>query len=267
MNRIDQTFSRLRTEGRKALVVYLTAGDPDEETSLRNLEAAAASGADIIELGIPFSDPTQDGPVIQVASQRAIRAGMTLSKALDMVRRFRAAAHETPVVLFSYGNLLYHYGYAEIARDAAAAGADGILAVDIPPEEAGELEGACNDAGLHIIRLLAPTTTEQRIGKIAQGAGGFLYVITRTGVTGQGGLQFDNVGSLVARIRRQTDLPLCLGFGVSTGADAARLAAMGDGVVSGSAIVALAETYSGADLTKAIADKVAELRAGADQRL
>lgn len=261
MNRIDQTFDNLRSGGKKALVIYLTAGDPDEETSFRMMCATAESGADVIELGIPFSDPTADGPVIQRASQRAIAGGMNLRKALAMVKRFRDARHETPVVLFSYGNPLFAYGWEALARDAAAAGADGVLCVDVPPEESGELEAATAAHGLHVIRLAAPTTTDARLAKIAKGAGGFLYVITRLGVTGTGGLDFSDVAALAARIRKGCSLPLCLGFGVSSGADAARLAPHGDGVVCGSAVVALAEKVPAADLPAAVAAKIAELRA------
>ena len=264
MNRIDKTFASLRGAGRKALVIYLTAGDPDGETSLRMLEAAADSGADVIELGLPFSDPTADGPVIQRASRRAIDGGMDVRGALALVRRFRASGREQPVVLFSYGNPLFAYGYEALARDAADAGADGILCVDIPPEEAGELEAATSASGLHVIRLAAPTTTDARLAKIAKGAGGFLYVITRLGVTGTGGLDFSGVAALASRIRRGCALPLCLGFGVATGEDAARLAPHGDGVVSGSAVVKLAETVPAAELPAAVAAKVAELRAGVD---
>lgn len=264
MNRIDQTFSDLRARGRKALVIYLTAGDPDAETSFAMMAAAAGHGADVIELGLPFSDPTADGPVIQRASQRAIKGGMNVRGALALVRRFRDAGFATPVVLFSYGNPLFAYGYEALARDAAAAGADGVLCVDIPPEEAGELEAATSAHGLHVIRLAAPTTTDARLARIAKGAGGFLYVITRLGVTGTGGLDFSDVAALAARIRRGCALPLCLGFGVSAGADAARLAPHGDGVVVGSAVVALAERVPAAELPAAVAAKVAELRDGVD---
>ena len=250
MNRIDQTFSDLKAKGRKALVIYLTAGDPDEETSYAEtsfgmMAAAAGHGADAIELGIPFSDPTADGPVIQRASQRAIAGGMNLRKALAMVKRFRDAGHETPVVLFSYGNPLFAYGWEALARDAAAAGADGVLCVDVPPEESGELEAATAAHGLHVIRLAAPTTTDARLAKIAKGAGGFLYVITRLGVTGAGGLDFSDAAALAARIRRGCALPLCLGFGVATGDDAEKVPA--------------------AELPAAVAAKVAELRAGTDR--
>lgn len=264
MNRIDQTFADLKAAGRKALAIYLTAGDPDGETSFRMLEAAVSGGADVIELGLPFSDPTADGPVIQRASQRAIAGGMNVRKALALVKRFRGAGHATPVVLFSYGNPVFAYGYEALARDAAAAGADGVLCVDIPPEEAGGLEAATAAHGLHVIRLAAPTTTDARLAKIAKGAGGFLYVITRLGVTGAGGLDFSDVAALAARIRKGCTLPICLGFGVATGEDAARLAPHGDGVVCGSAVVALAESVPAAELPAAVAAKVAELRAGLD---
>lgn len=264
MNRIDQTFADLKERGRKALVIYLTAGDPDAETSFRSMCATAESGADVIELGIPFSDPTADGPVIQRAAQRAIRGGMNLRGALALVKRFREAGHATPVVLFSYGNPLFAYGYGDLARDAAAAGADGVLCVDIPPEEAGELEAATAAHGLRLIRLAAPSTTDARLAKIAKGAGGFLYVITRLGVTGAGGLDLADVAALAARIRRGCSLPLCLGFGVATGGDAARLAPHGDGVVCGSAVVALAESHPAAELPAAVGAKVAELRSGLD---
>ena len=263
MNRIDRTFADLRGAGKKALVAYLTAGDPDPEASAAALAAAVDAGADLIELGLPFSDPTADGPTIQRASQRAIARGMNVRKALDLVARLRKT-HETPVVLFSYANPLFAYGYEALARDAAAAGADGVLAVDIPPEEAGELEAATAAHGLRVIRLAAPTTTDARLAKIVRGAGGFLYLITRLGVTGAGGLDFADVAALAARVRAACPLPVCLGFGVSSGADAARLAPHGDGVVVGSAIVSLAETVAPADFPAAVAAKIAELRAGLD---
>ncbi len=264
MNRIDAKFSELKARGRKGLVIYLTAGDPDAETSLAMMEAAADAGADVLELGMPFSDPTADGPVIQRASQRAIKAGMNVRGALELVRRFRERGHSVPIVLFGYANPIHAFGYADFARDAAAAGADGVLCVDIPPEEAGELEAATGKNGLHVIRLAAPTTSDARLAKIAKGAGGFLYVITRLGVTGAGGLDFSDVAVLAARIRRGCSLPICLGFGVSGGEDAARLAPHGDGVVCGSAVVALAETVAPKELPAAVAAKVTELRAGID---
>ena len=264
MNRIDRKFAALAESGRKALVIYLTAGDPDAEASFRALEETARAGADVIELGLPFSDPTADGPVIQRASQRAIAGGMNVRGALELVRRFRDAGFDVPVVLFSYGNPLFAYGYEALARDAAEAGADGILCVDIPPEESGELGAAAAAHGLHLIRLAAPTTTDARLAKIAAGAGGFLYVITRLGVTGTGGLDFSDVAALAARIRKGCRLPLCLGFGVATGEDAARLAPHGDGVVSGSAVVKLAESVPASAFPAAVGAKVAELRAGID---
>lgn len=244
-NRLDQTFQKLRQTGRKALVGYLTAGDPDFETSLAVLRAACDAGLDVLELGVPFSDPTSDGPVIQAASLRALKAGMTVENALRLTREVRRHT-QTPIILFSYYNPLLNYGLERLARDAREAGADGFLVVDLPPEEAEEFTSVVGGPDLPLIRLIAPTTPPDRIGLIARGARGFLYAITRTGVTGTGTLDTESIRHEMAAIRRVGgDLPVCLGFGIRTPEDARGLAPMADGLVVGSALVRLVEESGG----------------------
>jgi tryptophan synthase alpha chain len=264
MNRIDQTFKRLAAEKRKALVAYLTAGDPDFDTSLAILKTACVSGVDVLELGIPFSDPTCDGPVIQVASERALKSGMSLSKSIRLAAELRKVT-ETPIVLFSYYNPIFKYGVERIARDAAAAGVDGLLVVDLPPEEAGPLASALKGTEIHLIRLAAPTTRPERIRMLADGAGGFLYLITRLGVTGTGGLDYADIAKHAAAVKAVCPHPVCLGFGISTGADARALGPLADGLVVGSALVRIiAQAPAGADLPALVAAKVCELREGLD---
>jgi len=264
MNRIDLTFQKLAADKRKALVAYLTAGDPDFDTSLAILRKACASGVDVLELGVPFSDPTCDGPVIQVASERALKSGMSLSKSIRLAAELRKTA-ETPIVLFSYYNPLFKYGLDRIAREAAEAGVDGMLVVDLPPEEAGPLTEALKGTDIHLIRLAAPTSKPDRIQMLASGAGGFLYLITRLGVTGTGGLDYAEVAKHAARVKAVCPHPVCLGFGISTGEDARALAPLADGIVVGSALVrVVAQTPSGADLPALVAAKIQELRAGMD---
>jgi len=264
MNRIDQTFAKLAAAKRKALVAYLTAGDPDIDTSFAFLRAACDAGVDVLDLGIPFSDPTCDGPVVQSASERALRAGMSLSRSLRLATALRATA-ETPIVLFSYYNPIFKYGLAHIADAAAAAGVDGMLVVDLPPEEAGPLADALSGKGIHLIRLAAPTTRPDRIRMLAEGAGGFLYLISRTGVTGTGGLDYAEVARHAALVKSLCPHPVCIGFGISNGADARALAPLADGIIVGSALVSLiAEAPAGADLPALVADKITELRTGID---
>jgi len=264
MNRIDQTFKKLAAANRKALVAYLTAGDPDFDSSLKILRTACASGVDVLEMGVPFSDPTCDGPVIQVASERALKAGMSLSKTLRLTAELRKTV-ETPIVLFSYYNPFFKYGLERLAKEASEAGVDGLLVVDLPPEEAGPLTAALKGKDIHLIRLAAPTTKPERIRMLADGAGGFLYLITRLGVTGTGGLDYADVAKHAAAVKAVCPHPVCLGFGISTGADARALAPLADGLIVGSALVrVIAQAPAGSDLPSLVADKIRELREGMD---
>lgn len=264
MNRIDKTFQTLAAAKRKALVAYLTAGDPDFETSLSVFQAVCASGVDVIEMGVPFSDPTCDGPVIQAASERALKAGMTFSKSLRFAAALRKSS-ETPIVLFSYYNPIFKYGLERTAREASEAGIDGLLVVDLPPEEAGPLAAALAGKDIHLIRLAAPTSKPERIRMLADGAGGFLYLITRLGVTGTGGLDYGDIARHAAAVKAVCPHPVCLGFGISSGKDAHALAPLADGLVVGSALVrVIAQAPADADLPARAAAKIRELRDGMD---
>lgn len=264
MNRIDTTFSSLASAQRRALVAYLTAGDPDFDTSLNILRAACASGVDVIELGVPFSDPTCDGPVIQVASQRALKSGMSLSKSIRLAAELRSTV-QTPIVLFSYYNPIFKYGLERLAKEISEAGVDGLLIVDLPPEEAGPLSAALAGTGIHLIRLAAPTSKPERIRMLADGAGGFLYLITRLGVTGTGGLDYADIAKHAAAVKAVCPHPVCLGFGISTASDARALAPLADGLIVGSALVRVIEQApSEADLPALVAAKIKELRSGMD---
>lgn len=265
MNRIATTFNRLKQQRRRALVGYLTAGDPDFTASFGILRAAVAAGLDVLELGVPFSDPTADGPVIQEASARALRSGMTLARVLELAQQVRAGTH-VPIVLFSYFNPLLAYGLKRLVTDAAAAGVDGFLVVDLPPEEADDLRGAIGERDLPLIRLVAPTTRPDRLRSLTQDAGGFLYLITRTGVTGTGGLDFESVRNHAASVKALSSLPVCLGFGISSPEDVRTLGRLADGVVVGSALVRIAAEH-GADGSAAdrISTKVRELRKALDE--
>ncbi len=240
MNRIDQTFSELKKRGESALVGFVTAGDPDPDRSFGIIEAMCNAGIDILELGIPFSDPTADGPVIQRSSQRALKSGIKLAKILEMTGRLRRRT-DIPVILFSYYNPILAYGTDRFYRDALAAGADGALVVDLPPEESEELTGGWDFSRFALIRLIAPTTGAQRMATIAADAAGFLYLVSKTGVTGSAGLDTTSVADHVASLRTATDLPVCVGFGVSTAEDVAALSTKADGVVIGSAFERLIE--------------------------
>ncbi len=274
--RIDATFQHLREQGRKALVAFITAGDPSLETSQAILNGLPQAGADIIELGMPFTDPMADGPAIQLASQRALAAGQTMQKTLDMVRRFRERDDKTPIVLMGYYNPVIAYGNERFLRDAVQAGVDGLIIVDLPPEEDDELCLPALEAGLNFIRLATPTTDDARLPKVLKNATGFLYYVSITGVTGTRAPQEAQVAASVARIRRQTDIPVCIGFGVKTPEQAARMAALGDGVVVGSALVSsiaqAVEEGRGHDaaisavhaLTGALAESVHAVRTRAD---
>ncbi|MBN2437133.1 MAG: tryptophan synthase subunit alpha [Deltaproteobacteria bacterium] len=236
--RIEEKFTALKREGRKAFIVYLTAGDPDLETTARLIPILEAAGVDILEVGVPFSDPTADGPAIQAASQRALKKGATLAKILEIIAGLRSTSG-IPIILFTYYNPVLSYGPEKFATDAAACGVDGILVVDLPPEEADELRRFTDPAGLAFITLIAPTTDPGRAGKILRGATGFVYYISITGVTGTAVPRPDDVRRDVDRLRRMTDLPIAVGFGISTPAQAEAIAYLSDGVVVGSALVRL----------------------------
>jgi tryptophan synthase alpha chain len=235
--RIDQRFAALRTEGRAALVTFLTAGDPDPATSLAILRALPAAGADVVELGMPFTDPMADGPAIQMSSQRALKAGQTLKTTLDMVRAFRQADGATPIVLMGYYNPIYVYGVDRFLADATAAGVDGLIVVDLPPEEDEELCLPALGAGLNFIRLATPTTDDKRLPAVLANTSGFVYYVSVTGITGAAAPDPGKVAGAVARIKRHTRLPVAVGFGVRTAEQAAAIAAGADGVVVGSALV------------------------------
>lgn len=256
MNRIDQTFAALKAQGRKGLVAFLTAGDPDAAQSERDIREALEAGADVLELGIPFSDPTADGGTIQEASQRALKTGMTLKKALDLVARIRAD-YDCPIVLFGYANLFFRYGYEAICADAAAAGADGMLVVDLPFEESGELRMHLDKHGLYFVPLTAPTTPAARLKTILKDARGFVYYIMVTGVTGARAALAQNLAARLDSLRAATDLPVAVGFGVSSGAQAAEAARGADAVVVGSALIAAARAGR-------LGALVREIRAGLD---
>jgi tryptophan synthase alpha chain len=235
--RIDRRFAQLKTEGRAALVTFLTAGDPDPETSLALLRAIPAAGADVVELGMPFTDPMADGPAIQISSQRALKAGQTLKKTLDMVRAFRQADDATPLVLMGYYNPIYVYGVDRFLRDAKSAGVDGLIVVDLPPEEDEELCLPALKAGVNFIRLATPTTDDKRLPAVLANTSGFVYYVSITGITGAATPDPAKVAAAVARIKRHTKLPVAVGFGVRTAEQAAVIAAGADGVVVGSALV------------------------------
>ena len=266
--RIDRRFAQLKTEGRAALVTFLTAGDPDPETSLALLRAIPAAGADVVELGMPFTDPMADGPAIQISSQRALKAGQTLKKTLDMVRAFRQADDATPLVLMGYYNPIYVYGVDRFLRDAKSTGVDGLIVVDLPPEEDEELCLPALKAGVNFIRLATPTTDDKRLPAVLANTSGFVYYVSITGITGAATPDPTKVAAAVARIKRHTKLPVAVGFGVRTAEQAAVIAAGADGVVVGSALVnALKASLDGDDKATAktvtvVVNLVAELARG-----
>ena len=235
--RIDRRFAELKTEGRAALVTFLTAGDPDPETSLALVQALPAAGADVIELGMPFTDPMADGPAIQMSSQRALKAGQTLKKTLELVRAFRGSDDATPLVLMGYYNPIYVYGVDRFLRDAKSAGVDGLIIVDLPPEEDEELCLPALKAGLNFIRLATPTTDDKRLPAVLANTSGFVYYVSITGITGAATPDAGKVAAAVTRIKRHTKLPVAVGFGVRTAEQAAGIASGADGVVVGSALV------------------------------
>jgi tryptophan synthase alpha chain len=242
ITRIDRRFAALREEGRSALVTFIMAGDPDYNSSLAILKALPQAGADVIELGMPFTDPMADGPAIQAAGLRALAAGQTLKRTLDLVRDFRRGDAATPIVLMGYYNPIYVYGGERFLADAKAAGVDGLIVVDLPPEEDAELCLPALAAGLNFIRLATPTTDDKRLPTVLRNTSGFVYYVSITGITGAAAPDAGKVTAAVKRIKRHTALPVCVGFGVRTAEQARGLAAGADGVVVGSALVEAVRT-------------------------
>ena len=239
MTRIDARFAALQAAGKKAFVAYIMAGDPDYETSLEIVKGLPAAGVDVIELGLPFTDPMADGPTIQLAGQRALEAGQTLNKTLELARRFRETDAETPIVLMGYYNPIYSHGVERFLTDAKEAGIDGLIVVDLPPEEDDELCIPAQAAGLNFIRLATPTTDDKRLPKVLQNTSGFVYYVSITGITGAANAVATDVGPEVARIKSATDLPIVVGFGIKTPEASRDIASVADGAVVGSAIVDL----------------------------
>ncbi|MEO9575511.1 MAG: tryptophan synthase subunit alpha [Tateyamaria sp.] len=237
MSRIDAKFAELNAAGKKAFVSYVMAGDPDYDRSLEIVKGLPAAGVDIIELGLPFTDPMADGPTIQLAGQRALEAGMTLERTLELARTFRAEDDTTPIVLMGYYNPIYSRGVDKFLVDAKAAGIDGLIVVDLPPEEDSELCIPAQAAGLNFIRLATPTTDDKRLPTVLQNTSGFVYYVSITGITGAAEAEATDVGPEVARIKSATDLPVIVGFGINTPEKSRAIASVADGAVVGSAIV------------------------------
>ncbi len=237
MTRIDDTFERLQGQGRKAFIAYVMAGDPDYDTSLELVRGLPEAGVDIIELGIAFTDPMADGPAIQLAASRALEAGMTLRRTLELARTFREQDQTTPIVLMGYYNPIYAMGVETFLEAATEAGVDGLIIVDLPPEEDDELCVPANKAGLNFIRLATPTTDDKRLPKVLENTSGFVYYVSITGITGAASANAEAVAPEVARIRAKANLPVCVGFGVKSPESAAAIAKVADGAVVGSAIV------------------------------
>jgi len=260
MNRIDAAFEELAGKKEKALVGFVTAGDPDTGKSLKLLTAMCAAGLDLLELGVPFSDPTADGPVIQRSSFRALAAGASLDHVLSMIATLRRST-QIPIIVFSYYNPILAHGAAAFHRDALDAGADGILVVDLPPEESDELTSKWPDRRLCLIRLTAPTTAPERMRRIADSASGFIYHVSKLGVTGSPGLPLTDIDRKVRQLRSVTRLPICVGFGISTPQDVATICGYCDGVVIGSAFERLIEENLGEpNLPDILAGRVAALK-------
>jgi len=237
MSRIETTFEALKKSERTALVTFIMAGDPDHENSLKVIKSLPESGADIIEIGMPFTDPAADGLTIQLAGQRALKNGANMKRTIEMVQDFRSGNDTTPIILMGYANPLYSYGLEQFAKDAALAGVDGLIIVDLPPEEDGELRGYTDAQGLDMIRLITPTTDEKRLEKVLDGASGFLYYVSITGVTGTAKADSESMKPHLDMIKSKTNLPIAIGFGIKTPNDAQEMSHLGDAVVVGSSIV------------------------------
>lgn len=268
MSRIAQRFADLRQAGRKALIPFITAGDPNPGVTVPLLHAMVEAGADLLELGVPFSDPMAEGPVIQKACERALEHHVGLRDVLAMVKAFRRQDSETPIVLMGYLNPVEIMGYENFAKAAQAAGVDGLLTVDMPPEEAGDLVAALGEADIDPIFLLAPTSVDERIAKICAAASGFVYYVSLKGVTGAGNLDVNAVAHKVEQIRKHTDLPIGVGFGIRDADSAARVAALADAVVVGSAVVSrVAENATQPDkINAAVCGLLRQMRAAMDKQ-
>jgi tryptophan synthase alpha chain len=264
MSRTQATFKRLVAQGRKALIPFITAGDPDAALTVPLMHALVEAGADVIELGVPFSDPMADGPTIQRASERALAKGMTLKKVLELVKTFRGTNADTPVVLMGYANPIEAMGQEAFASAAADAGVDGVLVVDYPPEESVEFGRALKVKGIDPIFLLAPTSTDARIGQVAEVASGYVYYVSLAGVTGAGHLNIDAVAERLPAIRQKTGLPVGVGFGIRDAATAARIAAFADAVVVGSRIIEEIEKSTAETACANVKALVADIRSGID---
>lgn len=251
--RLADTFAALKSARRKAFIAYVAAGDPSFDLSLEIMHALAGVGADVIELGLPFSDPLADGIVNQMAAGRALKAGMTTARTLDLIRAFRGKNDTTPLVLFTYLNPIFTYGFAKFQLDAVNAGADGILLLDLPPDEAELSDELAENHGLAHIRLIAPSTPPDRVKLLAEKAEGFIYALSRTGVTGGHSAPSETIPAQVAAIKAHTDVPVCVGFGISNPEQAALVAKSADGIIVGSAIVKQVELNQN-DPAKAVAD-------------
>ncbi|NQV21643.1 MAG: tryptophan synthase subunit alpha [Rhodospirillales bacterium] len=240
-SRLDRRFAALAAEGRAGFVAFATAGDPDSETSLNLLRGLPGAGVDVIELGMPFTDPVADGPAIQAANLRALSSGASMIRTLDLVRGLRQDDDSTPVILMGYFNPVYAYGVEKFVTDAAEAGVDGLIIVDLPPEEADELEGPAANAGLYVMRLATPTTDDERLKVVLHNAGGFVYYVAVAGITGGASADAGTVSKAVSRIKKQTTLPVAVGFGIKTPEMASGIAKVTDAAVVGSAIVSQIE--------------------------
>jgi tryptophan synthase alpha chain len=266
--RIERRFADLKAKGRAGLVTFLTAGDPDPRVSAEILKGLPAAGADLIELGMPFSDPMADGPAIQNSSLRALAAGMTLEKTLRLVADFRRGDDATPIILMGYFNPIHAFGVERFLAAARKAGVDGLIIVDLPPEEEGDLCLPARNAGLNFIFLTAPTTDDERLPRVLENASGFVYYVSITGITGTASASAADIGGAIARLRRHTDLPVAVGFGIKTAAQAAEVAALADAAVVGSALVnCLAENLDAdgvaePELVKAVLSMVSDLAGG-----
>lgn len=264
MSRINSKFEQLRRENRKALITFITAGDPDLAFTERLVPKMAAAGADIIELGIPFSDPMADGPTIQLASERALAGGANLKSILASVKNIRKSC-DVPILLMGYYNPVFAFGAERFCSEAASAGVDAILLVDLPPEEAGDFIRLADKSSINFIPLLTPTSDASRIDKVKKGGSGFIYYVSVAGVTGARSSMADDIGSMVEMIRLETSLPVAVGFGISTPQQAGAVAKLADGVVVGSALVKLFEQFKGDELVQQVIESVRNLKVGMEQ--
>lgn len=265
MSRINSTFEKLAGQGRKALIPFITAGDPDPALTLPLMRALVAGGADIIELGVPFSDPMADGPTIQRASERALKHGMSLRQVIGIVREFRAGDAETPVVLMGYANPIEAMGVGAFAAEAKRAGVDGVLVVDYPPEECGDFTSKLKAVGIDPIFLLAPTSTDERFSQVAAVGSGYIYYVSLTGVTGAGHLDLDEVARRIPGIRQKVGMPVGVGFGIRDAASARRIAAVADAVVIGSRIIEEIEKSPREEVAANVADFLSGIRSAMDE--